>query len=262
MNFNILLTKLSSIGLNDRFLKLFKSYSFGGTQRVRIDGYLSATVDITSGVPQGSVLGPLLFLLFIDDKLSLPENSTCYCFADNTKLSSSGYDAFVNCQNDLSLLFKWCAKKHLNFNISKFAFICFRPECSGTLFLDGHLWKRLDATSDLGLEVSSKLKWDLHLRAKLCRARDNFNYLRHNAQYSLPSIVELILYYARALSTFLYGSQVWSPDVSQILLMEKFQLKCLSWCFGRTDYLSPLRRANCLPISYHLIESHLHFFSN
>ena len=52
---------------------------------VRIDGYLSATVDITGGVLQGSVLGLLLFLLYIDDMLSIPENSTCYRFADDTQ---------------------------------------------------------------------------------------------------------------------------------------------------------------------------------
>ena len=45
-----------------------------------------------------------------------------------------------------------------------------------------------------------------------------------------------------------------------IRLMEKFHLKCLSWCFGRTDYLSLLRRASCLPMSYHLIECDLNFF--
>ena len=192
--------------------------------------------------------------------LSLPESSTCYCFADDTKLLSSGYDAFVNCQNDLSLLSKWCADNELNFNISKCAFICFRPECSGTLSLDGHLLKQVDATSDLGLEVSSNLKWDLHIRTKSSRARNNFNYLRHNAPYSLPSRVKLNLCYACVLSTLLYGSQVWSSDVSHIRLMEKFHLKCFSWCFGRTDYLSLLRRANCLPISFHLIERDLNFF--
>ena len=218
------------------------------------------TVDITSEVPQGSVLGPLLFRLYIDDMLSLPEKSTCYCFADDTKLLSSGYDAFVNYQNDLSLLsneLQWCADNELNFNISKCAFICFRPESSGSLSLDGHLLKQVDATSDLGLEVSSNLKWDLHIRTKLFRARNNFNYLRHNAAYSMPSRVKLNLYYACVLSTLLYGSQVWSLDVSHIRLMEKFHLKCLSWCFGRTDYLSLLWRTNCLPISYHLIERDL-----
>ena len=178
---------------------------------------MSANLDITSGVPQGSDLVPFLFLLYIDDMLSLPENSTCYCFADDTKVLSSGYDAFVNCQNDRNLLS----------SISMCAFICFRPECSGTLSLDGHLLKQVDATNGLGLEVLSNLKWDLHIRTKLSRARNNFNYLRHNAPYSLPSRVKLNLCYARVLSTLLYGSQVWSPDVSHIRLMENFHLKCL-----------------------------------
>ena len=54
----------------------------------------------------------------------------------------------------ICLFSKWCADNELNFNVSKCAFICFRPECSGTLSLDGHLRKQLDATFDLGLEVS------------------------------------------------------------------------------------------------------------
>ena len=82
--------------------------------------------------------------------LSLPENSTCFCCVE-TKLLSTGYDAFVNCENDLNLFSKCCADIELNFNISKFAFIFFRPECSGTLSLNGHLMKQVDATSDPGL---------------------------------------------------------------------------------------------------------------
>ena len=93
-------------------------------------------------------------------------------------------------------------------NNNKCAFISFCPEYSGTLSLDGQLVKRVDATSDLGVEVSSNLKWELHIRTKLSRARNNFNYLRHNAPYSLPSRVKLNLYYASILSTLMYGSQV------------------------------------------------------
>ena len=102
-----------------------------------------------------------------------------FCWWDKTFVIR--FWCFFNCLNDLSLLSKWCAENELNFNISKCAFICFCPECSGTQSLDSQLLKQIDASFDLGLEVLSNLKWDLHIRTKLSRARNNFNYLRQNA---------------------------------------------------------------------------------
>ena len=156
----------------------------------------------------------------------------------------------LNCQNDFSLLLKWCADNDWNFSYRKCdlcAFICLRPECSGTLRLDGQLLKCVDATSDLGVEVSSSFKWDQHIRTKLSRLRNNFNYLQ--------SQFYVLAFYRRFCMGHKYGVLV-----SHVRLMEKFHLKCLSWCFGRTDYLSLLRSANCLLISYHLIERNLNIF--
>ena len=90
----------------------------------------------------------------------------------------------LNFQNDLILLLKWCAHIDWNLNYRKCnlcAFICLRPECSGTLCLDCQLLKWVDATSDLGVEVSSSsksFKWDQYIRTKLSRLRNNFNYLQ------------------------------------------------------------------------------------
>ena len=90
----ILLKKLSLYGLDNDFLQLMFSYLTGRNQRVNINGILSDEVTITSGVLQSSVLGPLLFLIYINDMSSLPESSSCFCFADDTKLSCATSDFF------------------------------------------------------------------------------------------------------------------------------------------------------------------------
>ena len=73
-------------------------------------------VSIGSGVPQGSVLGPLLFLVYIDDMLSLPKNSNCYCFADDTKLVCSATNVFGDSQEDINRLYNWSNSNSLKFN--------------------------------------------------------------------------------------------------------------------------------------------------
>ena len=105
VNHAILLDKLALYGLDNNFLKLIFSYLSDRSQRVSVNGTLSDEIMVTSGVPQGSVLGPLLFLVYTDDMLSLPEFSSCFCFADDTKLACAGEDMFSKCQEDLDRLF-------------------------------------------------------------------------------------------------------------------------------------------------------------
>ena len=116
---NSLLVKLSGYGIQDKTLDWIGSFLSDRSQRVVVEGEQSDSAPVTSGVPQGSVLGPILFLIFIND---LPKaiNSSCHLFADNTivyrEISPTDFAAL---QHDLEALQCWEKRWGMSFNPSK-----------------------------------------------------------------------------------------------------------------------------------------------
>ena len=253
----ILLKKLSLYGLDNDFLQLMFSYLTGRKQRVNINGILSDT--ITSGVPQGSVLGPLPFLIYIDDMSSLPESSSCFCFADDTKLSCATSDFFTDCQRDLNKLVDWSSENSLKFNAEKCVYIHISEAHKCDFKIDQISLQKVHNTTDLGVENCSNLKWSRHIRIKLTKAERSFNCLRHNAQYSLPNKVKQNLYTSCVLSILLYASVAWFPDNDHLRLLEKFYWKGLCWCYGKRNYISGLQYSDNIPICYQQRSSIFYF---
>ena len=261
VNHATLISKLAYFGLDLEFRNLIRSYLADRTQRVCIDGNLSDIVSIGSGVPQGSVLGPLLFLVYIDDILSLPKNSNCYCFADDTKLVCSSTNVFGDSQEDINRLYNWSNSNSLKFNASKCSYIHISKKTTGDLFLNNEKLRKVESTTDLGIEVTSCLRCDFHIRSKLNKAKQNFNYLRHNVPYSLPNKVKFNLYSACVLSVLLYGSPAWHAGLTHLQLLEKFNEKCLRWCFDKRSYSDLLLAADTIPIAYQLLNIDLKLFA-
>ena len=121
---NRLLLKVESYGISGKFLGWIKSSLSDREQCVALNGYKSGWQKVLSGVPQGSILGPLLFTIYVND---LPQSisSSIFTFADDTKLirpihTTNDHD---HLQLDLNHLLQWCAKWQLNFNISKYKYI-------------------------------------------------------------------------------------------------------------------------------------------
>ena len=115
-----LLSKLHSYGFRDPLLGWLKSFLIGRRQRVCVHDTVSLWHNVTCGIPQGSVLRPVLFLLYIND---LPDNvtSNVYMFADDTKIyrPMTSHEDTTILQNDLDCLQSWSAKWLLNFNLHK-----------------------------------------------------------------------------------------------------------------------------------------------
>ena len=109
-----LLFKLQEIGIAGKLLEWIRSFLSGRRQRVRVDGVMSEWIEIISGILQGSVLGPILFVIFINDMPGKVIFNTCKLFADDSKLYGS-----ANMQRDLDELVKWSTKWQLPFNERK-----------------------------------------------------------------------------------------------------------------------------------------------
>ena len=116
------MAKLSQIGIDGTLATFFESYLFQRKQCVVIDGQKSSNIEIKAGVPQGSRLGPLLFLIYINDIVKDIE-SEILIFADDTSLLASGQDpteTSAQLNRDLVRISDWAKKWKVTFNAKKF----------------------------------------------------------------------------------------------------------------------------------------------
>ena len=247
-----LLQKLASFNFDSDFLVLFKSYLNQRSQKVYVNGCLSDSAKITSGVPQGSVLGPLLFLIFINDLPKTVQTSSSYLFADDSKLHSVLTTSDM--QHDINGFLYWSGENLMRFNIDKCNVISFKNrELIGPFFLDGNELPVVNTIKDLGIMVSDNLSWDKHIQSKLIAARKSFQFLKRNLPRNVCTRTKLLYYRLCVLSVLLYGSQIWYPSLIYRRKLELFNMKCLKWVTGLSNYLEQLAATYTLPISFYLV---------
>ena len=122
----LLLSKLQLYGFHSKIIRWIESFLTNRSQQVIVDGYMSITAPIISGVPQGTVLGPILFLIFINDIASCVPHSTLRCFADDTRIcrSISDLNNVRELQSDLEEVTKWSARNNMALHEDMFEYIC------------------------------------------------------------------------------------------------------------------------------------------
>ena len=170
----ILLSKIIQFGFDENFVKLINSYLSSRRQCVKLDGVLSESLPVTSGVPQGSVLGPLFFLIFLDDMIDVPEVSKVFCYADDTKLLCHEEFCLNSAQNDLCSLRLWAywlmgygLIVTISFNSAKRGYLHISRMSLDNILLGDVEIPSLDNITDLGIELSKTLKWSLHIQTKI-----------------------------------------------------------------------------------------------
>ncbi len=167
-----ILNKLRQAGVTENLVKWIESYLTARKIRITLDGFESAWYIINAGVPQGSVLVPLLFLVFIND-LSSNITNTVNMFADDTSL----YGAFPSLstedsrtlQNDLNGISEWANKNMVRFNPSKIVEVVYtnRPIVNHSqLYFNGSPIKVQKRYKHLGLTLQDNLKWDIQISDK------------------------------------------------------------------------------------------------
>ena len=177
-----MLNKLAACGLTGTDLNWFKNYLLGRKQFVQIGEVKSELLDCSCGVPQGSVLGPILFIIYINSIQNLTLIGKPILYADtNLYYTGKDFDEIVqNMQIDLRCMMGWLERERLILNVNKTVFMCFSKSlltiAVSDLKVDGHLVKRVSTNKFLGLHLTENLSWELHIKSiiksiiPVCRA--------------------------------------------------------------------------------------------
>ena len=166
----ILLDKLYFYGIRGQAFDWFSSYLHNRQQLVNYYGYESDLKTIKCGVPQGSILGPLLFLLYINDLPQVSEYFMPILFADDTNLFATGYnlnDIVSEINKEIANIYAWVKANKLSLNIDKTNFMLFTPKCVpqsiNGIFIDGNKIMEVTETKFLGVIIDCKLNWSPHI---------------------------------------------------------------------------------------------------
>lgn len=238
----ILLHKLSKLGIYGNLLDWLKSYLNNRSQIVRIKGNESDPVVVTSGVPQGSHLGPFLFLLFVNDIADNLKFAKILMYADDIKLYieiNSPLDA-SKLQRDLDSIVTWSKTNKLNLNINKCKIISF---CKSSNVIDFNytvatqVLEKVDTISDLGVVFEKKLDFGIHLDAVVSRAMNTLGFVMRSTREFTNIDTIIYLYKTLVLSKLTYCSQIWSPhyevDYKKLESIQRKFLRYISYKQGR-----------------------------
>ena len=239
LNHKILLHKLEYYGISGTPLLWFHSYLSNRVQCVNYCGATSTNKSLSIGVPQGSILGPLLFLIYINDiyvaspifKFLLYADdttltSTMCCFNSNT-LSVNSHDINI----ELQKVFDWLCSNRLSMNVSKTKFMVFHapqknlsPDLIPDLHINGIPLERTNEFNFLGTLVTSTLSWKSHI-SLICKKLSRTIGVLKRLKHMLPSFVLLSIYNSMFLPYLYQSVLVWGHSPSRILKLQKRALR-------------------------------------
>ena len=247
----LLLDKLSNCGLNSQIISWVRNYLTDRKQRVVVGGSSSPEVPVISGVPQGSVLGPLLFLIYIDDvsSVTMTEGSVLNLFADDMLLYKpiNTIEDLRQLQLDIDKLNQWVGCNHLQLNPSKCKSMLISRKRRGLhpppLLLDGMPLEQVENFKYLGILLSSDLSWSAHIDSICNKARKLIGLLYRRFYADLESDKLLEMYKLLVRPHLEYAAPVWDPhlvkDTSNLERVQKFGLRmCMkNWDASYHDLL-------------------------
>lgn len=234
----LLLAKLEKYKFSPQFIKWVQSFLTNRPQKVVLNGLHSYIATILSGVPQGTVLGPILFILFINDMDTCVKHSTIRFFADDTRISkqiSSEADVEL-LQNDLNNVVAWSKSNNMLLHEDKFELIVHKHRPTSSIYelpfvseqmmyeiSNGELITPVDVLKDLGVTVSSDLSWSTHISSITMRARSVAAWV-FSVFRARDTTTMLTLYKSLVRCHLEYCCPLWHPSlISDIKLIEGVQ---------------------------------------
>lgn len=266
---HLLLHKLKMYGFHGTLLKWFRSYLDHRKQRVVIGGQDSDWTEVTSGVPQGSILGPLLFLLYINDMPKCVLSSQVALFADDSKCYKTIRDISdcISLQDDLNQLHSWSVKWGMLFNVNKCHVMSIVNKVNRHIdfkySMAGCELGRESSIRDLGVMMDSSLSWDTHIDTAIGKANNVMGCIKRAVGYKAPSEVKLKLFTTLARSHLEYCSPLWSGTTRRnVYRVERVQRSATKYILGYPEmgYKDRLLNINnMLPLSYRREQADLVF---
>jgi hypothetical protein len=272
INHNILLYKLEYYGIRGIALEWFKSYLSNRTQYVYYNSCKSNVKDIRSGVPQGSILGPLLFILYVNDIGTTSSLLNFTMYADDTTLLYSDHDLATKIptiNNELQEVSKWFKANKLSINAAKTNYMImgtpqktFKFKCKTHIELDGIRLCRVTSTKFLGVIVDENLSFKFHIEAISNTISRNIGIL-NKLKHFFPKNILLCVYCSLVQSYLTYGILVWGNThniyLDNLLKMQKRAVRYITMSHYRA-HSSPLFKDLKLLTIYDLYKFHIGLF--
>lgn len=256
-----LCTKLASYGIHGNLLRWVQSYLNKRSQLVALKGYVSHPMVVSSGVPQGSHLGPLFFVAFINDLIEILK-CPCLLYADDLKIYKTigNLSDTQSLQSDLNTVETWCSDNQMYLNVKKCFVISFTNKVHKVLFdykLGEHNLERKATARDLGILFDEKLTFRDHYESIINRGNQLLGFLsRTTRKFKNPNSF-LYLYFTLIRTVLEYNSPIWSPFYAvHSERIERIQKKCLNMiCYKHglkrklPSYADRLNKFNVLPLA-------------
>ena len=279
---DLILNKLKTqYNIDGTLLKFFTEYLCSRKQRVILDNVISECVDVLSGVPQESILGPLLLVLFINDiYTNMDKDTNIALFADDTKIWRD-INSEADCeilQNDINTLSTWTRNNKMSFHPDKCKALSIhdsRPDFVKVLpfpycyyNINGNIIEFCENERDLGVLVSSNFRWDDQHNKILKKAHQMLGFTKRTCHFILDARKRRSLYLSLVRSNFEHGSIIWRPVTeTEISDFEKLQKRALKWIFKEENmhyndetYIKKCCQANLTPMKIFFDINDLTFF--
>ena len=244
---NILLKKLPYYHFTSSAIKLMSSYLTDRSQYIKLGDHCSTRRKISIGVPQESVLGPLLFLIFINDLINSAPQMEYILFADNTNIFSSEPQVL---KEKLFKIEEWCLANRLILNTKKTFQVIFKapnkvisnPDVFNLSMGNSQL-ATISSTKFLGIEIDSNITFKTHI-GQICRKLNYILLLMRSIRQFLDVPTMTNLYY-----TFFYPHLAAQCDLNQIVLLQKAALCVILKIHARNHVASNFQRLKIMPVS-------------
>lgn len=235
-----LCSKLEHYGIRGGIHRWIKTWLTERKQCVVVDGEQSEHCRVKSGVPQGTVLGPLMFLLYIND-IGENINSKLRLFADDSLLylAVSTETHCEKLQKDLDTLVNWAETWQMKFNAEK----CYvlrittnRKPIKYEYKMRGHILKAVEHNPYLGVELTNKLSWDNHINNIVSKASRSLGFLRRNL-HKCPETIKKQAYIALVRPHLEYASSAWDPyynkHINQLEMVQRRSARFIKRNYSR-----------------------------